>query len=360
MKDYYKILGVPRGASEEEIKKAYRKLAHQYHPDKQGGDEKKFKEINEAYQVLSDRKKRAQYDRFGTTEPFDGFGSPFGEAQRWDVNFDARGFSDIGDLSDFFDSFFESVGVRPRRKRYQRGSDFEITLEVTLEEVFRGTVKTLVYRLPVRCAHCSGRGGDPKAGNKTCNVCGGRGEIREERRTFFGIFSQVKSCSECHGFGEIPAKPCAQCGGSGRVVSERKVEVKIFPGVQDNQIITIKGAGEAGERGAAEGDLYVRVKVKPHHIFERRGDDLIVKKEISVFDLLLGRSVEVPTLGGGVVKVEIPAHFDLKQSIRIAGEGMPKFGSFGRGDLLVDLVIKPRKKLSSRQRKLLEDLEGEL
>jgi molecular chaperone DnaJ len=378
MKDYYKILEVNRNASGEEIKKAYRRLAHRYHPDKAGGDEKKFKEINEAYQVLSDNKKRMQYDRFGTTESFPGFGSPRwssgeaggfsaegGPAPGWDFgNFGfgaeggpAPGWGEFGDLNEIFESFFEGFGVRPKRPTYERGSDLETIQEITLEEAFRGAVKDFNVRTFVRCEECDGQGGDLKAGSKTCGTCNGQGEIREHQRTFFGNFSQVKTCRECHGAGKIPNKVCSSCKGSGRMAGERQVKVEILPGIQDDQLIKVKAAGEAGERGTAGGDLYVRVKIRPHSIFERHGDDLVVKKELNVVDLLLGKKTEVPTIGGGKINVEIPAHFNLKDDLRIPGEGMPRFNSFGRGDLLVNFIIKAPKKLSAKAKKLLEELE---
>lgn len=364
-KDYYDILGISHEASEEEVKKAYRKLAHLYHPDKSGGDERKFKELNEAYQVLSNKSKRAQYDRFGAAEPFFG-GTPgaHGVPPGWDFgNFGFETFGqdlhDVGDLGEIFEGFFEGLGVRPRRPVYERGSDLETVQEISLEEAFRGTVKDLRIETHVKCGHCKGQGGDPASGSKACVICNGQGEIREQRRTFFGSFSQVKLCKRCHGSGQIPNKVCDFCGGSGRVTGEHRVPVEILPGVNDNQIIKVKGFGEAGERGTAPGDLYVRIKVKPHTTFERRGDDLVVKKELNVFGLLLGKKIEVPTVSGGKLKIEIPAHFNLKENLKVPGEGMPRFGSFGRGDLLVDFIIKAPKKLHPKEAKSLEELEKE-
>lgn len=363
-KDYYKILGVSRDASEEEIKKAYRKLAHQYHPDKSGGDEAKFKEINEAYQVLSNREKRAHYDRFGTAEPFGGFSAGGGPVPGWDFSgFPGAGYSwefshDIGDLEDIFETFFEGLGVRSRRPTYHRGSDLEVVQEITLEEAFHGTVKDLRIKTAITCEACKGQGGDIAAGFRVCPVCKGQGEIREEKRTFFGSFSKIKTCNQCRGTGQVPNKICSVCEGKGSVPGERKVRVEILPGVENNQIIKIKGAGEAGERGSAAGDLYVRIRVKPHPSFQREGDDIIVRKEINVLDLLLGKKIEIPTISGGKIWVEIPPGFNLKENLRIPGEGMPRFGSFGRGDLLVNFVIKAPKKPSAKLKKLLEE-QGE-
>lgn len=370
MKDYYKILGVERGASETEIKKAYRRLAHEYHPDKPGGDEKKFKEINEAYQVLSDSQKKSQYDRFGAAEPMGGFpgGGPFtwgagAPGQSWEgfgfPQGDAQGFGDFTDLNDIFENLFGGMGGRTKRRTYERGSDLEIHEEITLEESFRGVVKELKLKTLAKCVGCNGKGADPAAGFKTCAVCGGQGEIREQRRTFFGSFSQVKTCEICKGVGQIPNKVCAACKGNGRVSAAQNLKIEILPGIEDGQLIKVKGAGEAGERGMAAGDLYVRVRVKPHHIFERNGNDLIIKKEIDFWGILLGRKLELPTISGGKISVEIPPHFNLKEKMRIPGEGMPRFGSYGRGDLLVNFAIKAPKKISPKNKKILEDLEKE-
>jgi len=353
-KDYYKILGVQKSASEDEVKKAFRRLAHQFHPDKQSGNAEKFKEVNEAYQVLSDKKRRAQYDRFGSAEPFPG-------TQGWDgsAGFGGNweGFSDMGDLGDMLGDLFEGFGVRPRRRTYQQGSDLEVAVEITLEEAFHGTTKSIEIGTHVVCEKCKGKGGEEGSKLLECTVCGGQGEVREERKTFFGSFSQVKACEKCRGMGKVPEKICAHCKGAGRAQGRVHVEMSIIPGIDNNQIIKVKGKGEAGERGASGGDLYVRIRLKTHPVFVRRGDDLVIKKDITFFDLLLERPLEIPTISGGKIKVDVPAQFDLKQELHVAGEGMPRFSSFGRGDLLVDLTLKTPKKLTAKQKKLVEDLE---
>lgn len=368
MKDYYTILGIARTATEDDIKKAYRKLAHQYHPDKAGGNEQKFKEINEAYQVLSDKNKRAQYDRFGSADfsggGFPGGGFPGGAGQ-WGgfpeggFGFDPQNMGEMGDLGDIFDSFMEGLGMRQRRKTYEKGSDLEIQEAITLEEAFRGVSKTLRLRTFVQCAKCSGKGAEPGSTFDKCATCDGQGEIREQRRTFFGSFSQVKVCSKCFGSGQIPKKPCSVCRGAGRFESQREIKFEILPGIEDGQLIKINGAGEAGERGAAAGDLYIRIRVQPHSIFERHGRDLLVERELKVIDLLLGKKIDVPTISGGKVGVEIPANFNLKDNLRIPNEGMPQFGSRSRGDLLVGFMIKAPKQPGGRVKKLLEELEKE-
>ncbi len=369
MKDYYKILGIEKNASEEDIKKAYRKLAHQHHPDKSGGSAEKFKEVNEAYQVLSNKEKRTQYDRFGRTfEEFGGFSAGGGPAPGWDFRgfsdgfefgFDPRNFEDFGNLSEIFDAFFEGVGMK-RRKTYRRGADLEFVQEITLDEAFRGATKTIQLRTFLKCMDCGGQGFDEQAGFDKCAVCDGRGEIRENRNTFFGSFSQVRSCAKCFGSGQIPKKICSACSGLGKAKSQKEIKFNILPGVAHGQIIKITGGGEAGERGATEGDLYIKISIKPHPVFERHGDDLYVKKEISVLDILIGKKLEIFAIGGGKVAVEIPPGFDLKKEIRVRGEGMPHFGARGRGDLVVGFDVKTPKRLSAKAKKLLEDLEGEV
>jgi molecular chaperone DnaJ len=353
-KDYYHVLGISKTASDEEVKKAYRKLAHQYHPDRPGGNEEKFKEINEAYQTLSDKSKRIQYDRFGTAEPNFGGGQwggfPGGATpEGFGFGFDPEQFSGVGDLGDIMDSIFEGMGGRPRRKTYERGSDVETQIETTLEEAFLGASKTIHVRMQTTCDACKGKGAAAGSSFEKCAACDGRGEVREQRRTFFGTFSQVRACEKCHGTGEIPKNACSACHGAGRVVSARDITIEILPGIEDGQLIKLKGMGEAGERGAAGGDLYVRIRIARHRLFERRGNDLLVKHELDVQDLLLGKRIEVPTIEGKTISAEIPVGFNLKDNLRIPREGMPHFGAgrsmfaANRGDLLVDFIMKAPK-----------------
>jgi len=361
-KDYYKILGVQKESSEEEIKKAYRKLAHQYHPDKSHGDEKKFKEINEAYQVLSDKEKRTQYDRFGTafdgSQGFSGFqgaqGSPFG------FGFDFSGVEDLSNLGDIFDTFFEGLGVKRKRRTYERGSDIEIVQEITLEEAFHGLNRDIRFGAFVLCDACAGAGYFTKDGVTQCTACDGRGEIQEVRRSFFGSFAQVRLCTKCHGSGQIPNKSCTVCGGKGRMEREKTVTVGIAPGVANDQLIKIAGAGEAGERGAEAGDLYVRVEIKSHPWFTREGDNLVMKKPLSVADVLLGEKIEIETIAREKIRVELPAGFHLRERLRIPGAGMPHLNRGGRGDLYVIFELKTPKKVSAKAKKLLEDLKREI
>lgn len=365
MKDYYKILGVSREASADEIKKAYRRLAHQYHPDKAGGNEEKFKEINEAYQVLSDKEKRAQYDRFGHVfsdgagPGFGGEGWPFGQGGiHWE-----GGFGDLGDFGDIFESIFEQFGGG-RRRTYKQGSDIEITHEITLEEAFSGIKRKIRYETYVSCDTCRGLGYEKKQGTHSCSLCRGRGEIRVERRTFFGNISQVKTCGECGGSGEVPNKACNACGGKGRLLKHKEITLDIAPGIEDGQIIKIKGEGEAGERGGGSGDLYVIIKIKPHPIFERKKNDLYMVKDISVTEALLGKNIVCSDISGEKFSVKIPVGFNFQEKLKVSGRGMPRFGSvsgfLGRGDLYITFNLKLPKHLSAKAKKLLEDLENEL
>ena len=371
-KDYYKILGVAKTSSDEEIKKAYRRLAHEFHPDKRGGNADKFKEINEAYQVLGSSEKRATYDRFGTADfsstggPFGG-GNPFGGFSAtggptgWDFdNINVNFGGDGGDVGDIFEAFFEGLGVKQKRRNYESGSDIELRESITLEEAFKGLKKTARIEVLTKCGVCGGRGYDEKAGTKKCAACAGRGEVHESRRTFFGNFSQVRTCAECHGTGDKPNAECRPCSGSGRITGTRDISFEIVPGISDGQIIKIKGGGEAGVRSAEAGDLYVRVQIVKHPVFGREGADLFVKKELNVVDALVGEKIAVRGIDGHELKVEIPQGFNLRERLRVRGEGMPNFHAPGRGDLYISFDVVTPKKVSAKAKNLLEDLRREL
>lgn len=372
-KDYYKILGVAKAASEEEIKKAYRKLAHQYHPDKTTGNETKFKEISEAYQTLSDKKKRAQYDRFGrvqgeTSVPgWGNFSAQGGPASGW--GFDGNGVHwDVGlgdemfDFGDIFESVFGQFGGK-RRQTYTHGSDLETVLELTLEEAFRGAKRNIRVETFLSCSECGGQGFDKSKGVSNCEKCQGKGEIREQRRTFFGNFSQVKTCPDCYGRGQKPNKSCEVCKAKGRILSAREILIDIASGVEDGQVVKVKGAGEAGERGGTSGDLYVLVKIKPHPVFERKKNDLFTLKDVNINEALLGRKIALIDISGEKFYFTVPEGFNFKDRLKIEGRGMPRFGSFtselSRGDLYLLLNLKLPKNLSPKAKKLLGELEDE-
>lgn len=356
-KDYYAILGITKNATADDIKKAYRRLAHVYHPDKQGGDEAKFKEVNEAYQVLSNAEKRKQYDQFGKT--FDGPGAApgggFSGAQWGWGGAPGGGFEGGPEWNDIFDAVFEGFGGGGGRRTYERGADLEVPLTITLEEAKQGKHIDLDFETHVQCATCGGVGHDEKAGSTTCSKCGGRGEVRETRKTFFGDFAKVARCDTCMGTGKVPNKVCVACKGTGRVYGHKKLVIDIRPGVEDGQIIRMPGMGEAGAHRAGSGDVYVRIKIRPHQVFVRRGQDLYMTVSVRVMDVLLGRPIIVRLLGGGSREVIVPPGFDLASELRIKGEGMTP-----RNDLIIRLDVRTPKKLDAKTKELLEELAKRL
>ncbi len=361
-KDYYKILGISENASEEEIKKAYRKLAHQYHPDK-GGDEAKFKEINEAYQVLSNKEKRAQYDAFrrgggGSFSDFSNFWqNQAGFNSQWA---DFSNFADFSNLEDILNEFFSGFGFSRKGPEVELGSDIRVDIEISLKDVVFGAKKEIVYKRYKICPKCSGSGLAQGSDFETCPVCHGTGQIRETRQTFFGAFSKVKTCSRCHGTGKTPQKPCPVCKGEGRILEKEKLVLEIKPGVSDGQILKITQKGNAGFRGAGQGDLYVVIHIKKDKGFQRQGDDLIITKKISVFKAILGGEINIKNIDGEILKIKIPQGISEGEVLKVKNKGLPKFNSSKRGDLLVKIKFEMPKHLSKKAKKLLEELEKEL
>jgi molecular chaperone DnaJ len=355
-KDYYKILGVPKEASQEDIKKAYRRLAHQHHPDKGGGDEQKFKELNEAYQVLGSPEKRKQYDQFGTA--FEGMGGPGFDFSNFRGGFGPEFEVNVEDL--FGDFFGQRRGgtAGGARRRVRRGKDIVLDVELTLEEAFRGTVKEVEIRKFVKCSRCRGEGAEPGSSLKTCETCGGRGEIKDTQRTFFGLFSQVRQCPTCAGEGEYPERPCRECGGDGRVRQIEKLTIPIPAGVDTDNLVRISTKGEEGPRKGVAGDLIVRVMVRPHEHFEREGEHLFSKLEISFPEAVFGATKEARTIEGNV-DLKIPQGIESGTQLRLKDRGMPT-GKGGRGDQYVTVKVRTPKKLSSKAKKLIEELKGEL
>jgi len=372
MKDYYDILGVPHDASPEEIKKAFYKLAHKYHPDK-GGDAEKFKEINEAYQVLSNKEKRAQYDKFGRVfgegqgsqgaSGFQGFPGGFSNIHWEGMDFESPfGFSfedtNIGDIfSDFFGGRSSS---RTKSRSKEKGRDIEVNLEISLEEAAFGTKKTVSFRTYVVCEHCHGKGYEPGSKLKVCPLCKGEGVIRQVKHTFFGDFTQIVECPKCKGRGKIPEKPCKVCGGTGRHYGKKEVTVEIPPGIRDGETIRIRKEGEAGVLGAPSGDLYVRIIIKSDPRFDRKGDDLYTTLFISFPEAVLGTKKEIETLDKKKVILTIPAGVESGELFRLRGKGIKHFNAIGRGDLYVRVKIKTPQHVSSRAKKLLEELQKEI
>ena len=358
-KDYYQILGIPHEASSDEIKKAYYKLAHKHHPDK-GGDEKKFKEINEAYQVLSDKEKRSQYDRFGRTS--EGGAEPGSDFQwawgRPEADFEDAFRTDFGDLGDMVEEIF-GFGAPKRRRDIKRGKDIEVGIEISLEDVLRGKEKEIFLNKMVACSRCHGSGAEPGTKINECFSCRGTGEVQQVKRTFFGSFTRYTTCPECGGEGKRPEKPCNVCKGEGRVKDEEKIKIFIPAGVDTNQVIKVEARGEAGRRGGKPGDLYVRIFVKKHPVFQRKGDDLYIALQISFSQAALGDEIETQILDGSKILLKVPEGTESGKVLRISGKGIPHFSGYGRGNLYVELVVKTPKKLTKKQKELLEKLREE-
>jgi len=366
--NYYDILGVSKGATDDEIKKAYRKLAHKHHPDKAGGDEKKFKEINEAYQVLSDKTKRQQYDQYGQTFEqagrngggfnYGGFSAQGGPASGWDFNdfFSGGGQADFGGgaFEDIFSNIFGGGETRGRRKK--RGRDIQMDAEITFAEMVNGTRKNIKLYKSAFCERCQGSGGEPGVGTKKCSTCGGSGQVRKTSRSFFGTFSQVSECPDCQGEGAVFEKKCKECGGDGRVKKYQDIAINIPAGIQDGQTISVEGAGEAGAKGATPGDLYILVHVKPHPKFSRRGQDILSAEYIPFSVATLGGKIEIDTISDKLI-LKIPAGTESGETFRIKEKGVPDLHGRSVGNQLVKVTVKTPKNLSHEQKKLIEKLE---
>ncbi len=354
-KDYYDILGVSKSASQDEIKKAFRKLAHKHHPDKSGGNEALFKEMNEAYGTLSDPDKRAQYDRFGQT--FQG-GNPGGGASAGGWDFGQYGGSgnvkfDFGEgFEDIFSGVFGGAGQSGRAKH---GQDIQVDVEISFEEMVSGTQKSVSLRKLSICSTCQGLGGKPGTKEEMCRRCDGRGRVQKQVQSIFGVMAQVVTCDACQGKGKTFAEACQACHGAGRSQQSETIEVNIPAGVQDGQAISLNGHGAAGEHGAPSGDLFVVLHVKPHGEWKRRGDDVLSSLEIHYHQAVLGDKLDVLTVEGPV-KMKIPAGTQGGEVFRIRGKGIPHLGRYGHGDHLVTVKLLVPKKLSHDEKKLIEKL----
>ena len=354
-KDYYEILGVPKNASQDEVKRAYRKLAHQHHPDKKSGDEKKFKEINEAYQILGDAEKRRQYDQFGTS-----FNSQPGQGQGgWSGDFSdfAGGFGGA-DFGDLFEDILGGLGGFGRgggRARRRRGSDMALNLEIPFQEAVFGGKRSVLIEKNSACDNCGGSGAEKGTDMKKCGTCSGTGTVRETRRSLFGSFTSLAECTVCRGRGETPEKICHICKGRGIFRKQETIDIEIPAGIRDGEAIKFTGRGEAMAGGTA-GDLYIKIKVLPHHLFRREGSDLLMDLQIPLSKMLLGGEENIETLEGKI-SVKIPELSKTGDFLRLRGKGVPSGRT--RGDLLIRLFPKLPKKLSHQAKKLLSDLEKE-
>lgn len=352
-KDYYEILGLKRGASSDEIKKAFRKLAAQFHPDKKTGDEAKFKEISEAYAVLGDEKKRAEYDTYG--HAFTGGGGPQGGFG----GFTWQDFAQQGGAQHFeFDlnDIFEGFGFGDGRKRQARGRDISIDIELTFKESIFGVKRTVLLTKNNTCTHCKGTGAKDGSSLTSCSVCNGNGKIRETRQSIMGSFQTVKECNTCRGTGQVPKEKCGFCAGAGIIRSEDEIEILVPPGIQNGEMIRMTGRGEAIQNGTP-GDLYVKIHVKAHDRIKREGANLITTLPVKLSDALLGNTYTVETLDGGV-DIKVPAGVKHGEMLRIKGKGVSS-SSGGRGDFLVKIQIETPAKLSRKAQKLIEELRNE-
>jgi molecular chaperone DnaJ len=347
-RDYYEVLGVAKTASDAELKSAFRKLAMKYHPDRNPGDkdaEIHFKELNEAYQALSDGQKRAAYDRFGHAAFSQGMGGGPG--------FGAD-FTDF--MSDIFDNFFGDSRGRGRSSGgRERGADLRYNLEITLEDAYEGKTATITIPTSLTCEQCGGSGAKPGSKPKTCATCAGHGRVRATQ----GFFSIERTCPNCHGRGETIDDPCPQCGGAGRVTRERTLSVNVPAGVEDGTRIRLAGEGEAGVRGGPTGDLYIFLSIKPHAFFQRDGADLFCRVPISLVTAALGGEFTVPSLDGADAKVKVPEGTQTGKQFRLRGKGMPVLRSRDVGDLYIQVVVETPQNLTKRQRELLIEFEQE-
>ncbi|MFC1967163.1 molecular chaperone DnaJ [Chloroflexota bacterium] len=343
-RDYYEVLGVGREATNDELKKAFRKLAFQYHPDRnrEDGAADKFKEVNEAYEALSDADKRAAYDRFGHA----GAGGAFG----------GRGFEgfDFGGFGDIFDAFFGGAGAGMRRTT-QRGADLQSHITITLEEAAFGCEKEISTTRPVTCSTCYGSGCQPGSQPAQCPNCHGTGQVRQVQRSLFGSFINSTVCGQCDGEGKVIHDPCPQCKGSGRQKSRRNLSFKLPAGITDGAQMRLSAEGEAGLRGSPSGDMYIKVSVKEHELFYRDGDEILYELPLNFAQVALGAEIEVPTLHGQE-KLRIPAGSQNGKVFRLRGKGVPHLQRGGQGDQLVRLNVVTPDSLTKEQRRLFEEL----
>ena len=351
-RDYYEVLGVAKTASEDEIKSAYRKLAKKYHPDLNPGNaeaEAKFKEVNEAYGVLSDADKRAKYDQYGTADPQAGFGG--GGFSGGFGGFGSGGFS--GGFEDIFENIFGGfTGSRRSNNAPEQGRDLRVDMELTFEEAAFGTKKEINLTREESCDECGGSGAAKGTTAEVCQACHGSGQVRTTQNTVFGSFSSTQQCTACHGTGRIIRTPCKKCGGKGRIRRARRISINVPAGIDNGQAITLRGEGEQGKRGGAAGDLFVYFSVKPHKLFKRRGNDIYLEVAVSFANAALGAEITVPTLEDSI-KYKIPEGTQPGTVFRIRGKGIKRLGGNDRGDMYITVGVEIPRRLSSKQKELL-------
>ncbi|NDO18623.1 molecular chaperone DnaJ [Lachnospiraceae bacterium MD329] len=350
-RDYYEVLGVQKSASDDEIKKAFRKMSKKYHPDLNPGNkeaEEKFKEVNEAYQVLSDSDKKSKYDQFGHAgvDPNFGAGGGYGGA----------GF-DFGDIfGDIFGGFGGGFGGG-RRNGPRRGNDIRRVIDISFEEAAFGCTKKMNIQTQEKCEECGGTGAKKGTTVTTCSHCNGTGRVKTQQRTILGYMTTETTCPQCNGEGKIIKEPCRECRGTGAVRRNKTIEVQIPSGIDDNQTIQLSGKGEAGSKGGPNGDLLITVRVRPHDIFQRRGNDVFINMPISFVEAALGANVKVPTIDGGCVELTIPEGTQAGTRFRMKGKGIPYLRSKSRGDQYVTVEIEIPRNLTQKQKELLKDFD---
>lgn len=353
MRDYYEILGIPKNAKKEEIKKAYHKLAHKFHPDKSGGDEEKFKEINEAYQILINDKKRAEYDRYGRVfSDFGGGGNGTTNGEGFE-GFNFSGFEGF-DLSDIFENFFGGNGTR--KQKTERGRDVFIDIEITFKEVAYGTERRAVLNKPSLCDACGGSGAEPNTEILKCEMCNGTGQIKELRKSLFGSITSVAECGKCKGTGKIPKEYCKNCHGVGIIKKSEEIIIKIPAGIENGEMIRVAGKGEAVTRGIS-GDLYIKIHIAKDPVFSREGHNILMNMDIPISQAILGGE-RIVNLFGESLKVKIPQGIDSEDILKVRGKGIV-YNNKTRGDLLIRAKVRTPKKLSKKARELIEELKKE-
>jgi molecular chaperone DnaJ len=363
-KDYYNILGVDKTAKKDEIKKAFYKLAHKYHPDKKGGNETKFKEVNEAYQVLSDDAKRSKYDQFGAGYQHMG-GGHSGYQQSGFGGFDFSNFGggfqnqgvefDFGNLNDIFSDFFTG-GEKTGRRQTRRGRDISTELQISFSDAVFGTNRKILITKTSVCLICKGSGAKSGSKMETCKTCNGQGKLHEAKRTILGTISSTKICDTCLGVGEMPKELCEKCSGKGVLRREEEVSIVIPAGIRDGEMIRMQGMGEALSKGSS-GDLYIKINVTPHSVFKREGNDLTMTLKLKLSDALLGIKYSLETLDGNI-EVTIPEGVGINEILRVKGKGIP-VSKNKRGDILIKLDIKLPTKISRKARGFIEELKKE-
>ena len=366
MNDYYEILGVARNANKEDIKKAYRKLAHKYHPDKTKGDDKKFKELSEAYEVLYDDKKRVEYDTYGKTSGGGAGANGYGQGGQGFGGFDYGDFASKNgqgfefDFGDIFENFFGGQGGG-RRPRTKRGADIAVDLSISFEDSIFGTERKILLSKVSYCSVCKGSGAEPNSGVEKCSACQGAGKIHESRRSIFGAVSSFRECSRCSGKGTIPTKKCSACSGHGVSKKGEEITVNVPPGIRDGEAISLPGLGEAAAGGVA-GDLYVKFTVGKHPVFRRENLNLIMDLDVKISEALLGVEKDIMTLDG-LIKLKVPAGINSGEILAARGKGVPHghglSGARGRGDLMIKAVIRTPRKISKKAKDLIEELKKE-